>query len=131
MAGSYTYAATSGNLANIPGYNVAGMNWTLTSTSTRPYTIDFNQTPQSINSYAQTLSSGFFETRRTLGNICVTSPILNIAGLGSVIINMAVSRIGTGNYSSFVDEVEFKYILDGGTPFTSGAYTGGAGTSSS
>ena len=131
MAGIYTYAATSGNLANIPGYNVAGMNWTLTPTSTDPYTIDFNQAPQSGNSYAQTLSSGFFETRRTQGDICVTSPILNIAGLGSVNINMAVSRIGTGTYISVDDDIEFKYILNSGTPITSGSLTGGPGTSAS
>jgi hypothetical protein len=87
--------------------------------------------------FANTFTGNKFRTRRTFGDICMTSPILDIAGLGAVTINMAVSRIGVGTYLTAGDDVEFKYILNGGAVVSSGTFGGpapntlAAGTTSS
>jgi hypothetical protein len=118
-------------------YDVSGMNWTLTGTTTDPFEWRYaNATLIADRPFANTFAGNTFKTRRTFGDICVTSPILNIAGLGTVTMNFAVSRIGAGTYLSAGDDVEFKYILNGGAVVSSGTLGStsgllGSGTSSS
>jgi Secretion system C-terminal sorting domain len=121
------------NPANCSTYNVSGMNWFLTGTSTNPFWMDYAPSQLIERSYAQTLTGGIFQTFRTVGAICVTSPVINIASLGSVTINLAVLRSGTCCYTSEPDHdyVEFKYVLNGGTPVTSGLLKGAGGTTAS
>jgi hypothetical protein len=116
--------------ANCFNYNVSGMNWTLTGTTFDPFWMSYNPSHIEERSYAHTIAGGKFETMRTQGDVCVTSPVINIASAGNVTINLAVFRSGTHTYSDFNDDVEFKYILDGNL-VTSGSLTGGAGSTSS
>jgi hypothetical protein len=102
-------------------YDVSGMNWTFTGTTTDPFEWRYaNASLMTDRPFANTFTGNKFRTRRTFGDICMTSPILDIAGLGTVTINMAVSRIGAGTYLSAGDDVEFKYILNGGAVVSSG-----------
>jgi Secretion system C-terminal sorting domain len=118
-------------------YDVSGMNWTLTGTVADPFEWRYaNATLMADRPFANTFAGNKFQTRRTFGDICMTSPVINIAGLGTVTINFRVDRIGAGTYLSAGDDVEFKYILNGGSPVSSGTLgstTGslGAGTNSS
>ena len=128
-----TGATASNNPANCGQYNVSGMNWTLTGTSTDQFSFLYTSPTQIDRSYANTIAGNIFRTNRTNGDICMTSPILDIAGLGAVTINMSVFRSGngTGLYVSADDDVEFKYILNGGAVVSSGSLTGSAGITSS
>jgi hypothetical protein len=119
-------------------YDVSGMNWTLTGTTADPFEWRYaNAALMADRPFANTFTGNKFRTRRTFGDICMTSPILDIAGLGAVTINMAVSRIGVGTYLTAGDDVEFKYILNGGAVVSSGTFGGpapntlAAGTTSS
>ncbi len=118
-------------------YDVSGMNWTLTGTTTDPFVFSYSPTA-SESGRANTIAGNLFETHRTQGDVCLTSPSINIAGAGNVTINLNVLRSGTGTYTTVpsfpggtADQVEFKYILNGGAEISSGALTGGAGTNAS
>lgn len=126
LANECNGALNGANPSSCSTYDVSGMNWTLTGTTTDPFWISFSTTVAD-RSYAVSTGS-VFRTLRPLGDVCVTSPVLNIAGLGTVNVNLSVLRSGTGNYNSADDDVEFKYILNGSTTVTSGSLTGGPGT---
>ncbi len=136
-----TYTCLGVNNGSAPSlcslYDVSGMNWTFTGTTTDPFEWRYaNSATLTDRPFANTFTGNKFRTRRTFGDICMTSPILDIAGLGTVTINMAVSRIGAGTYLSAGDDVEFKYILNGGAVVSSGTLGStsgslGSGTSSS
>jgi Secretion system C-terminal sorting domain len=120
--------------ANCANYDVAGMNWSLTGTSTNPFWMDWASSALDERSYAHTLPGGIFRTKRTLGYICVTSPVIDISRAGNVTIDLAVLRSGASggtNYGNSRDGVEFNYTLDGGTPVTSGRLTGTRGSTAS
>ena len=119
-------ALNGSNPALCSTYDVSGVNWTLTGTTTDPFYIAYSITAAD-RSYAVSTGS-VFRTLRPLGDVCVTSPVLSIAGLGTVNVNLSVLRSGTGTYASTDDDVEFKYILNGSTTVTSGSLIGGPGT---
>jgi hypothetical protein len=124
------------NPANCPTYNMSGMNWTLTGTTSDPFQFLSGVPVNPGSSYAVTIAGNKFQTRRPLGDICVTSPVINIASAGAVSITISVYRSGdgTGTYQSVDDDVEFKYRVNGGTVVTTGSLGGvglGAGTTSS
>ncbi len=124
-------AVIMNNPVNCPTYNMSGMNWTLTGTTTDPFQFLYGVPINPASSYAVTIAGNKFQTRRPLGDICVTSPVINIASAGAVSITISVTRTGTGGYSSVDDDVEFKYSVNGGTVVTTGSLTGIAGSTSS
>lgn len=124
-------AVIMNNPANCPTYDVSGMNWTLTGTTTDPFQFLYGVPINPASSYAVTIAGNKFQTRRPLGDICVTSPIINIASAGAVSITISVTRTGTGGYASTDDDVEFKYSVNGGAVVTTGSLTGLAGSTSS
>jgi hypothetical protein len=85
----------------------------------------------SVSSVPASFPGNVFKTRRPLGDICMTSPVINIASVGPVDISINVYRSGTGGYFSVDDDVEFKYSVNGGALVSSGSLTGIAGSSSS
>ncbi len=124
-------AVIMNNPANCSTYDVSGMNWTLTGTTIDPFQFLAGVPVNPGSSYAVTIAGNKFQTRRPLGDICVTSPVINIASAGAVSITISVTRTGTGGYSSVDDDVEFKYSVNGGTVVTTGSLTGLAGSTSS
>lgn len=113
-------------------YDVSGMNWYLTGNSADVFgfTLGTSTPPQPDHAKAV---GGFFETQDPDGDICVTSPILNIAGLGTVTANYSVFRSGNcafGTYSSPDDAVYSSYSLNGGAFVNSAMFTGACGSTS-
>ncbi len=110
-----------------PTYNVSGMNWTLTGTLADPLVIATSPAVAE-RTYALTIAGNKFRTLRPNGDLCVTSPVLNIASAGAVSINLSVTRTGIGTYISTNDRVFFQYVLDGSTFATTGPLTGASGS---
>ncbi len=74
--------------------------------------------------------NGVIETRDPNGEICFNSPVLNIAGLGTVNMSFVVNRLGLAS-DPWDQYVRFEYRVNGGAFVSSGNLTGGFGVTSS
>ncbi|MBK9257726.1 MAG: T9SS type A sorting domain-containing protein [Saprospiraceae bacterium] len=113
-------------------YDVSGMNWYLTGVAGDPFNFQFQTSgspPQ--HDYAKVVN-GQFWVQDPDGDICVTSPVLNISGLGTITASYSVLRIDCtdGNYDSVDDHVYSSYSINGGAFVNSATFTSGCGTTS-
>lgn len=115
-----------------PTYDVSGMNWYLTGISGDPFNFQFSISIPPQYNHAKAVS-GEFWTQDPDGDICITSPVLNIAGLGTVTASYSVFRSGNcafGNYSSADDGVYSSYSINGGAFVNTALFQDACGNSS-
>lgn len=115
-----------------PTYDVSSMNWYLTGITGDPFNFQFNGFVPPQHGHAKAFN-GEFITQDPDGDICVTSPVLNIAGLGTITASFSVFRSGNcafGSYVSTDDVVYSSYSINGGSFINSSFFTGACGTSS-
>ncbi len=132
-AGSSAQNCSGSNPTVCPTFNIAGMNWYMSGTSSAPFSFVYSSlgwTPFNIanRDYAM-VYNGVIETRDPNGEICFNSPILNISGLGTVNMTFVVNRLGLAT-EPWDQYVRFDYRVNGGAFVTSGNLTGGLGVTS-
>ncbi|MEY4903946.1 MAG: hypothetical protein RLZZ292_1761 [Bacteroidota bacterium] len=120
---------TGTNPSICPTYDVSGTNWTITGDAD-PFIIAYFPAVTE-RSYALSVAGNKLRMLRPNGDLCITSPVINIATAGAVSINLNVLRSGTNTQSTYIstnDRVFFKYILNGSATTASAVLTGGSGT---
>lgn len=118
---------TGYNPSLCPTYNVSGMNWYMSGIAGQNFSFSFSNLAGIANRDYAMVNGGVIEVRDPNSDICFNSPVINIAGLGTVTMSFVCTRPGTG--STYV-HVNFRYRVNGGPVVSSGNLTGGTGVTS-